>query len=190
VNDRTIFLLTAISLLGFGCTPDRDLTEVVKPFGRDSIGFEVNQGTLVINEFVASGSQNTNEFGSAEDWLELYNPNDFNAVLESGKWFLTDRASSEPMKFQLPQCTIPSHGFLLVWCDGLNTEQEYIHANFSLSSSGEELGIYFKSGIDALMVDEHEFPAQQQDAVSNGRYPDGGASWTVFNTPTPGSSNN
>lgn len=184
-------MLLAALALTVGCVPDRDLLEddPMTP-GQDSTGFVVARHTLFINEFVARGSENVNEFGSAEDWFEVYNPNSFNAVLEAGRWFVTDKGPADPKKFELPQCTVPAKGFLLIWCDGLALEDVFIHTNFSLSALGEHIGIYYEHGGEQVMVDDYEYPVQEQDAVSTGRYPDGGPSWVTFQNPTPGSSNN
>jgi hypothetical protein len=85
---------------------------------------------------------------------------------------------------------IPSRGFLLIWCDNLDKADRDIHTNFALSGAGEHLVIYYHpEGKDSVIVDDYEY-AQQQSAVSEGRYPDGGENWVKFNTPTPGASNN
>ncbi len=173
------------------CTPDRDLiTDDPIPTGQDSVGFAVMRHTLYLNEFVARGSQNANEYGTNEDWFEIHNPNSFNAVLREGEWYVTDKGPEDPENYALPQCTIPSKGFLIVWCDGLATQDVFIHTNFSLSASGEHIGIYFKAAAEGIMVDDYAYPAQETDAVSTGRYPDGGPNWTTFQIPTPGSANN
>lgn len=185
------FVSTTLCALLGSCTPDRELiSDTPVPTAQDSVGFEVLRHTLFINEFVAAGSVNTNEFGSAEDWFEIYNPNSFNAVLEEGQWHVTDKGPEDPTKFALPQCTIPANGFLIIWCDGLSMQDVFIHTNFSLSASGEHLGLFFNGIGDGVMVDDHEYPAQEQEVVSTGRYPDGGPSWVTFQNPTPGSSNN
>jgi len=191
MKSQCMTMLFPTVLLLVGCVPDRDLIgEDPIVTGGDSASFNVSRHSLFINEFVARGSENVNEFGSAEDWFEVYNPHSFNAVLEAGRWFVTDKGPEDPKKFELPQCTIPAKGFLLIWCDGLGIQDVFIHTNFSLSASGEHIGIYYENGELKVMVDDHEYPAQEQDAVSTGRYPDGGPSWVTFQNPTPGSSNN
>lgn len=149
----------------------------------------ITPGILKVNEFVASGSQNVNEFGTAEDWFEIYNPNEFELLLEAGKWFVTDAGPSNPTKYELPEVTIPARGFLVIWCDGLNTEGSQIHANFALDSSGEHLLIHYNSGAEGFTVDDHQYGPQDVAGASIGRFPDGEDKWILLPTPAPGGPN-
>jgi hypothetical protein len=180
---RLPFVLLLAVLVG--CVKDRDIVPDTQQPG----GIVIAPGVLKLNEFVASGSQNVNEFGTAEDWFEIYNPNNQELVLEEGKWFVTDGGPSTPMKYQLPALTIPARGFLLIWCDGLNTVATQVHTNFALSSAGEHLLIHYKSDEEEFTVDDYQFGPQDTGGASMGRYPDGGEQWILFTAPTPGASN-
>jgi len=117
--------------------------------------------------------------GNFDDWFELYNPTT-NAVDIAG-YFLTDSSSN---KFQFHITTnmahmIPPQGYLLVWADnqtGQNVSGGVIrpdlHVNFQLSKNGEAIGLY---AADGTAIDYVTFGLQTND-VSQGRYPDGGAS--------------
>lgn len=180
-NGLAFILLVALA----GCVKDRELTTTPSV----PVGTVIAPGVLRVNEFVATGSQNVNEFGSAEDWFEIYNPNDADLLLEAGKWFVTDGGPSNPKKYELPEVTIAARGFLVIWCDNMNTVQQQIHTNFALSASGEHILIHYDDGVQAFDVDDHAYPPQTVPAVSTGRFPDGEDNWIVFQTPTPGAPN-
>lgn len=154
----------------------------------------IEQGIILINEIVYKGSVNLNEFGTAEDWFEIFNTLDSSITLESGKWFVTDAADFNNRKFELPEITIPSKGFIVVWCDdgGLPNGSD-IHATFKLSSSGEDLGIYYDDNGTDLAIDVKSFPSYPS-TISEGqalaRIPNGSENWEFIENTTPGSSNN
>jgi hypothetical protein len=96
---------------------------------------------------------------------------------------------ADPFKSKIPttnssQTTIPAKGFLLLWADG-SKSQGVRHLDFSLSGDGETVGIYY---IDGRTIDERDFGAQTENK-SSGRSPNGGVTWIIFNTPTPGVTN-
>lgn len=195
---RLSFIILCFVL--FSCTKDREITKKVTNLGElvlpgiyyDSLDIfiPINHDLLKINEFVAKGSENVNEFGETEDWIEIYNPNPYSLILNEGNWYMTDKGYDNPEKFMLPQCTIPSFGFLLIWADGLDLVDQFIHTNFSLSASGEHIGLFYKDDTLSIMIDDYEYFEQEFDAVSTGRYFDGEDNWIQFNLPTPGYSNN
>ncbi len=79
---------------------------------------------------------------------------------------------------------IPAGGFLLIWADEQGSQGK-LHANFQLSGSGEEVGLYY---IDGRTIDFRTYGSQAEN-VSFGRTPDGGDTWRNFSAPTPGRSN-
>jgi hypothetical protein len=174
------------------CTKDRVFPDNNGSIGvNDTSNVQIEQGYLFINEYLASGNGFLNEFGQPADWIEIYNPNNFPVTLESGKWFITDAAPSNPEKSNLPERTIPARGFLLVWADNQhnNPNAQDVHAGFALSSAGEHLGLYYKpNNNNIIQIDERQFGPQIAN-VSEGRSPDGTPAWTSFNNPTPGASN-
>ncbi|HKQ40077.1 MAG TPA: lamin tail domain-containing protein, partial [Verrucomicrobiae bacterium] len=143
---------------------------------------------VFINEWMAanSGFEPDPADGNFEDWFELYNASPFDADLSD--YYLTD-ALTNRTKWRIPDGTIiPPNGFLLVWADE-ETEQNgftnQLHANFRLSQTGEEIGLYAPDGtpIDTVIFGD------QTNNVSQGRYPDGGASIITLAPPTPGEPN-
>ncbi len=181
---RSTLALLLFPLL-VGCVKDRIFEDGPVIPGGPTIA----PGVLKLNEFVASGSQNVNEFGAAEDWFEIHNPNNTELLLESGKWFVTDAGPSNPTKYELPELTISARGFLVVWCDGLNTVETQVHTNFSLSAAGEHLLIHYQSGTTEFTVDDYQYGQQSVPGASMGRFPDGEDNWILFTTPTPGEPN-
>ena len=148
-------------------------------------GFNIEDRTegLFINEFMAKNeSVIADENGDYEDWVEIYNANDFSVNLEG--LFLTDDAQT-PDKWQFPNIEIPAGSFLLIWTDN-DEEDGELHTNFKLSASGEYLAIYNRDAI--IPVDSLTFGEQEED-ISYGRFPDGSEQWEFFENPTPGNAN-
>ena len=145
---------------------------------------------LLINEFLASNNSccpdritGTDEFN---DWFEIYNAG--TVPVDIGGFHLSDDPL-DPFRYQVPTddptlTTIPAGGYLLVWADG-DAELGPLHTNFRLSADGEHVII---NSFDGRTIDAYEFGIQTTD-VSEGRSPNGSATWQFFNTPTPGSVN-
>jgi hypothetical protein len=143
--------------------------------------------TVIINEFMAqNGSTRANEAGEYEDWIELYNPT--GRAVDVGGLYLTDDLEN-PTQSRIPTdrpplTTIAAGGYLLIWADAGTGAQ--LHANFKLSSDGEEIGLFDKDG--TTLIDGVVFERQRTD-VSYGRDPDNASEWKFMSTPTPGGRN-
>ncbi len=145
-------------------------------------------GALKVNEIIATGSTLANEFGSNEDWFEIYNPSPTDTVLlKANKWEFRDDANT----WILPaDVAIPPLGFLIVFCDDQNTVATELHTNFKLGSGGDAVHLYYiPSGGAAYEIDGHVF-GSQQSGVSIGRSPNGSNNWISLPAPSPGASNN
>ena len=145
--------------------------------------------TIFINEWMADNTLTLADpaDGDYEDWFELYNPGT-NVVSLDG-FFLTDDLTNAT-KFLIPPGTsIPAGGYLLVWADGEPGQngpgKPDLHASFSLSKSGEAIGLFAPDG---TLIDAISFGPQTSN-VSQGRFKDGGASILFMVNPTPGSAN-
>ena len=176
----------------FGAFPDG------QPFTRYEMYYvtagATNNGTLpplnvFINEWMADnvGALADSADDNFEDWFELYNPGD-TAVSLAG-YYLTDVLTNK-FKYQIPAgYSIAAHGYLLVWADGEPGQNSpgspELHANFSLSRSGEALGLFTPDG---LQVDAVTFGAQTSD-IAQGRYPDGSAAIYSLTNYTPHAAN-
>jgi len=141
---------------------------------------------VVVNEFLADNdSVNQDETGEFEDWVELYNCG--HVSLNVGGMYLTD-GLTDPTQWRIPDgTTIPSHGYLLIWCDN-DVGDGPLHANFKLDKSGEEIGLFDADAWGNVLVDSLAFNAQATN-VSLGRVPDGSGSWQPLDPPTPGAAN-
>jgi hypothetical protein len=96
---------------------------------------------LFINELQpANGNFIADEFGEFDDWLELYNPNNF--PIQLNQYALTDDKNN-PTKYKIDiPMEIPAKGFALFWCDD-QTGQGIYHTTFKLKNSPNEfLGLY------------------------------------------------
>jgi len=153
------------------------------------VTIQLNGQQLLINEFLASnGTTNTDEFGDADDWIEIYNPG--GSAVNIGGYYITDDLN-ELNQWQIPttnasQTTVPAGGYLLLWADK-ETEQGVRHVDIKLGSSGEDIALVRPNG--TTIVDSYTFGVQLED-VSEGRSPNGGSSFDFFPDPTPNGANN
>lgn len=156
---------------------------LVLPLGNNASG-----QNIFINEILASNSNiNTDEFGEADDWVELYNAS--STPIDIGGMYLTDDLSNL-VKYYIPpsqsaQTTIPAEGYLLVWCDD-QTNQGAMHTSFKLSASGESIALVASDGTTVL--DSYTYGLMSAN-ISLGREQDGQTPWVFFSGPTPLTSN-
>jgi hypothetical protein len=104
---------------------------------------------MPVNSFTAA-DQN----GEYDDWIELYNLS--SSPVNLSGYYLSD-SKKEPGKWKFPQgTTITAKGYLIIWADNDTTETG-LHANFKLSSAGEDALI---SDPEKTILDKTTFPAQ------------------------------
>lgn len=146
------------------------------------------QSDLFINEIMASNSstlQDPDEPGEYPDWLELYNPTGA-AVSLDGLYLIRGDAPDLTTFAITNGLSIPADGFLVFFADD-DPKQGPLHTNFRLSRDADRVGLY--ADPDAIVeIDSHSFTNQVTD-YSEGRDPDGGPNWRLFNRPTPNRSN-
>jgi len=131
---------------------------------------------VVINEFVAQNNNGeVDEAGSFEDWIELYNNNDFSVDLSG--CFLSD-SPDNLVKWMFPQGTIiPENGYLIIWADNDPLDGP-LHAAFRLSSLGESIIL---SNPDQSIVDQFDFGSQMANMAS-ARVPNGTGDFFIQET--------
>jgi hypothetical protein len=147
---------------------------------------------LVINEFMASNGSSSgisDPQGEFDDWIEIHNYGE--TAIDVGGMHLTDNLSS-PTAWQFPvdrpaATTIDPNGFLVVWADEDITDTPGLHADFKLSSNGEEIGLFEVDG--TTLTDSVTF-GDQVSNISYGRWPDGTDDLRFFATATPAAQNN
>jgi hypothetical protein len=163
---RIFFLALSITAINISCEKEKD--PVIK--------------SVVINELMAVNSTIVaDQNGEFDDWFELYNST--SADIDISGYYLSDN-ESKISKWKIPYGTIiKSSGYLIVWADK-DTTQAGLHANFKLSSAGEELVL---SDPDLNVIDEIKYPGQTLE-LSYSRFPDGTGDF-VWQIPTFNASN-
>lgn len=141
-----------------------------------------------VNEVMTSNATGVqDEVGAFPDWLELYNPND--AAVDLSGWWLTEDVD-DPFKWQLPEDTsIEGGGYLLIFADD-DTEEGPLHASFKLAGGGgDDVALFGPNLLDNPLVDSVEDMQPLPSDIALSRTPDGGPTWGVDNSPTPGAAN-
>lgn len=140
--------------------------------------------SLVINEVITSNSEViTDEDGSYEDWVELYNGT--NANINLNGYGLSDNANLHQWVF--PAKIMAPGEYLLVWCSDKNrvNSNAPLHTNFKISSGGETIRLTDNAGnpvdVAAAMVVPQNY--------TYGRSPNGTGGFKIFAEPTPGAAN-
>lgn len=150
----------------------------------DSYDESVKSSELIINEYSPKGTL-VSQSGEESDWIELYNSTDSLLTIKKGEWFLSDD-ENDTEKFPLPAMSIEPHGFILLWCDGNESNSKEIHTNFKISSDSEAISLYHNNELqDQISCNE-----DLKKKFSFGRESDGQNSWTKIKNPSPGRSNN
>jgi hypothetical protein len=144
----------------------------------DSITF--GPGQVVINEYSASNLALTDNYGRAEDWVELYNNSGYYVDLSG--YHLSDNPNN-PTKWQIGSGFIPPGGRVLVWCSGKDISSGTVfHAGFRLTQMKPEYILLADSSGNVLEAHQLQLT---QGGHSRGRVTDGANQWGVFANPTP-----
>lgn len=148
-----------------------------------------SQGQIYINEYSVSNlNQFPDNYQSYEDWLELYNAGSTTANI--GGFYLSDKPGN-PLKWQFPSnTTIPAQGFLRVWVSGRNESANgHHHTNFRLNQTKNNPEHILLSDAEGNRADSVQLENTQL-GHSRGRTLNGSSGWSVYTSPTPGTSNN
>ena len=138
--------------------------------------------TIVINEFLANAGEccGVDLFGSAEDFVELYNYGE--SAIDISGWGFSD-TDGEVATIAVEGTSIGAGEFFILWFTG--EADAFPQIDDKLSADGESIHIADASGATVVLLD---FTAQEED-ISYGRVPDGGDSWVSLSSPSPGASN-
>ncbi len=142
--------------------------------------------TVYINEISANSSSHTDESGTKEDWVEIYNPNE--EPVDLSGLYLSDKIS-DPTKWQINSGTIvPANGYLVFFTDN-DEEDGPLHTNFSLKAGGEDvvLSQLLLDGLRTIDVVSYE---DMPFMATYGREMDGSNNFVLFGTVTPEGTNN
>lgn len=114
--------------------------------------------------------------GDRSDWVELYNSG--NEAMSLLGCYLSDDGE-DLLKWELPDVTIEPKGYLIVFLSGKDSDENELHATFSLGRDDTEI-LFYNSNVDR--VDRIEL-VPVDDNVSIGRAADGTA--VFYRQPTP-----
>jgi hypothetical protein len=141
---------------------------------------------LTINEFLASNNSiSVPGLAYFPDWIEIYNAGEVDVNLAG--YSITDDLNVKD-KYIIPSGStstiIKSKGFILIYADD-SLSKGPLHTNFSLSKSGESIGLFSPS---LIALDTITYGAQISDK-SYGRLPNGNGGWQQLTTPSPNAAN-
>ena len=140
--------------------------------------------TIQINEIMSSNETvYTDEDGTYQDWIELYNPDDFPQEITG--YGLTDDVTV-PFKWVFPAMVIEPGQYMVIFCSDKNRTDptQPLHTNFKISAGGETIRLTLPFGV---VEDEVAAIAIPTD-YSYGRS-ENPASHAFFTIPTPGAAN-
>jgi hypothetical protein len=147
--------------------------------------YNLQAQSIAINELLTTNKSTiSDEDDDFEDWIEIYNYGTTSINLEG---FGLSDDESIPHKWIFPERTIKPKEYIIIWASEKNRseENEPLHTNFKLSSSGE---VVILSDANENILNTSPKTVVSRDR-SYGRSVDGTGSWTTFNTPTPKLSN-
>ncbi len=140
---------------------------------------------IFINEIAPNGTSYEDETGDLEDWIELYNDNNF--AVDLGGLYLSDK-KDDFQKWQVStSAIIPAKGFLTIWADK-QTKKSGLHADFSLNKNGETLILSQFLNNDLTVIDSITYEPVPFKA-SIGRLNEQAGNWQIFGVPSPMASN-
>lgn len=143
---------------------------------------------VVINEYSASNlSTIQDNYQEYEDWIELFNKGNTSVSLKG--YGLSDRPGN-PMKWVFPDgVTLSPGGYLKIWASGRDeVSGGHIHVNFRLTQTRANADWVVLSDASGNILEQIQLEITQSNH-SRGRTLNGGDTWGVFTSPTPGTSN-
>ena len=122
----------------------------------------------------------SNVDGEYPDWIELHNPT--GTAVDLFGYGLTDDPA-RPFKWTFPAVALEPGAYLMVFASGKDKQEDFIHTNFKLRRSGEQILLTAPGGEAVDSIELGEIPVD----FSLGRKND--ATWGLFALPTPAAEN-
>ncbi len=141
--------------------------------------------SLVINEIMSVNDATIFGMdGDYSDWIELYNASD--DEIDLSDFYLSDDVTNLE-KWEFPEIELPAHEFVLVFASKKDIhDTNELHANFKISSEGEDIYLCDDDGIIIDYVPAIPLLSDQSFI----RTIDGGNDWTKTDNASPGLTNN
>ncbi|RPI03007.1 MAG: T9SS C-terminal target domain-containing protein [Calditrichaeota bacterium] len=140
---------------------------------------------LLITEVLAvNNSVNSDAFGDFDDWFEIHNADSKSINLDG---MYVSNSLNTPKKFKLPSVTLAPNEYMIIWADD-ESNQGNLHANFKLSSQGEEIGIFETVDHGNVLIHGWKFGLMSAN-VSMGFMPENGTAPEYLKSPTPNAAN-
>ncbi|MFC0875905.1 lamin tail domain-containing protein [Saccharicrinis sp. FJH2] len=141
-----------------------------------------SQAQIIINEVQSSNNSTIKDnYGEYDDWIELFNPNDFEVDIAG--LILKDNVDTWQIPSGDPLTVMQPGTYFLLWADDEEGQGKF-HTNFKLSASnGEYLGLYKSDG--TTVIDSVTLPPLNAD-LSYGKCD---TAWIIFDTPSPAAEN-
>ena len=139
----------------------------------------VKSGKLYISEIVSSNSSYLDDNNLSSDYIEIYNGYNYDINLYG--YYLSD-SEYKTNKWMIPNITIKSHEYLVIYASGLDTCNKSCHTNFKLSSKGEIVTLTDDSG---NIISKVKYPSMDTDtsySYVKGKY--------IITKPSPNAKNN
>ncbi|MDZ4120903.1 MAG: lamin tail domain-containing protein, partial [Candidatus Cloacimonadaceae bacterium] len=146
--------------------------------------------TLYINEIMPSNiSTITDNAGNYDDWIEIYNPNDY--AIDIAGWHLVDDHIDDPTHtlHSIPYgfaefTTVPANGFAIIWFDE-QLDQGPLHINTKLGTAADAVYLIAPDGLTIIDSKAWTSTTGLGQDISLGRFPDGNENWQLFGDAFP-----
>lgn len=139
----------------------------------------VKSGKIYISEIVSSNSSYLDDNNLSSDYIEIYNGYNYDINLYG--YYLSD-SEYKTNKWMIPDITIKSHEYLVIYASVLDTCNKSCHTNFKLSSKGEVVTLTDDSG---NIISKVKYPSMDTDtsySYVKGKY--------IITKPSPNAKNN
>ncbi len=145
--------------------------------------FGAQAQNLLINEIMANNVNSIRDtMGNHSDWIEIYNTTNQDINLKD--YVLSDDLDND-QKWHFPDVTIAAYSYLVVFASEEDSQSSQLHANFQLSTKGENITLYDDNG---QILDSFDSIPLVADATY-GRLASDATVLKYFAHPTPGEPN-